>query len=133
MGNIISEIIYVKPLLVRMWENFNSEKGFHWVETGYHFKLSKRKIPVLSCCFVKNQAGWHRCWLHLSSGKRFLWRSMFLQSCRFITMPVFWRKRIFVLKKCQKNIPDLVKAVLEYRPGLRFRSYLQSIKEKKIT
>ena len=31
------------------------------------------------------------------------------------------------MKKCQKNIPDLVKTVLEYRPGLHSRSYLQKM------
>ena len=55
----------------------------------YHFKLSGRKTPVLFHCFVKNQACWHMCWLHLLPGKRPLWSSMSLRSFRFRTVPLF--------------------------------------------
>ena len=35
----ISLILYIKLLLVRIWENFNLEKSFHLVETGIWLSL----------------------------------------------------------------------------------------------
>ena len=39
-----------------MWKILIWKRTFIWLKQacGYHFKLSERKTPVLSHCFVKN-------------------------------------------------------------------------------